>query len=375
MSKHRNVFLYLITILTLSSSQPSTTIQTDDMFAICTKLKLAGCAVNEIDPFIRSYVDGSIQDIGYDNWSLSLDPCQYDTVNMSWILSVADLSLLDLITGEQVLEFMPCELYVQMPSDFIAERNLTMISDDDYWFGTNGHCIYNESLILDCSDPNRTTNYSAPTECSSPFVTSSYKTSFLPGQEYCGIPCDLYFYGGDIEVLDNFNYSVTMIALFFAFGFFFNVSIEVHKKWKGKKKIRELPLHFDIPIIIAFWLLILDINVLIPHWINKDYFSCEIGGEQQALTIEPTIDTNPGCYASGQFVYLSILSMYLYFSLLGFSVWRSLYYPFKPLWGVHKLWFHLGLNVIVICFWIGSLIDDVYGAINVLGSCGPNLTG
>eukprot|EP01084_Bolivina_argentea_P239043 401718_1 len=50
---------------------------------VCTKLNLAGCGTNTLNPFIRSYVNNEIQILGY-NYSLPLDPCDFDTINMSW---------------------------------------------------------------------------------------------------------------------------------------------------------------------------------------------------------------------------------------------------------------------------------------------------
>eukprot|EP01084_Bolivina_argentea_P239042 401717_1 len=52
-------------------------------FQLCTKLNLAGCGTNTLNPFIRSYVNNEIQILGY-NYSLPLDPCDFDTINMSW---------------------------------------------------------------------------------------------------------------------------------------------------------------------------------------------------------------------------------------------------------------------------------------------------
>eukprot|EP00486_Rosalina_sp_Unknown_P013267 CAMPEP_0201597244 /NCGR_PEP_ID=MMETSP0190_2-20130828/193789_1 /ASSEMBLY_ACC=CAM_ASM_000263 /TAXON_ID=37353 /ORGANISM="Rosalina sp." /LENGTH=145 /DNA_ID=CAMNT_0048058121 /DNA_START=286 /DNA_END=720 /DNA_ORIENTATION=- len=145
---------------------------------------------------------------------------------MTWILSISDLSLLSIVTAEQVLDEMPCEIYTQMPDDFLSSRDLSDITTDEYWFGQNGNCVYNASKILDCSDPNRTTgNLSEPSlQCFYPFVPSGYKTQYDLlldlGLENCGISCEYYPYEGEISKLDDFNHAASVIALLFQIGFF-----------------------------------------------------------------------------------------------------------------------------------------------------------
>lgn len=301
---------------------------------------------------------------------------------MSWILSISDLSLLAIVTGQQILDEMPCEIYIQMPSDFLSSRDLSQITTDEYWFGNDGNCIYNASKSLDCLDPNRTySNFSdiniEELQCPYPFVESGYKTEYeelsAAGLENCGVACNYYPYQGDISKLDDFNHAASVIALLFQIGFFLNVSMEICKAFNSKTQWSKLPLSFDIPIVISFWMTIFTILLLIPSWAGKQYFGCETG--TNAIVTTPAHKTNIHCYIAGQFTMLSVSSIYFYCSLLAFSIWRSLASPFRPLWGIHKIWFHLCLNIVVLGYYIGALSEDIFGAINISGVCGPNVTG
>eukprot|EP01083_Nonionella_stella_P205786 749062_1 len=187
-----STFLYLFTAITLTNAAPPTTLFPTPIngsiipitgatgFQLCTKLNLAGCGTNTLNPFIRSYVNNEIQTLGY-NYSLPFDPCDFNTINMSWILSLADLALLSLVTADQVINEMPCELYIQMPNDFLSDRDISNIITDSYWFGPTGQCIYNHTNILDCSNPNRSIiNYTeTQLDCFYPFVKSNYKTPII----------------------------------------------------------------------------------------------------------------------------------------------------------------------------------------------------
>lgn len=298
---------------------------------------------------------------------------------MTWILSISDLSLLSIVTAEQVLEEMPCEIYIQMPTDFLSDRNLEAITTDQYWFGPDGECKYNASQVLDCSDPNRTVaNFTTEElQCFYPFVPSNYKTPitelYEAGFENCGIACDFYPYLGDVKKLDDFNHAASVLALIFGIGFFVNVSFEVYKACKSKTKFGRLPLSFDIPVIIACWLMVFTIILLIPSWGGKEYFACETGTD--AIIAGKTHKANINCYIAGQFMMCAISSMYLYCSLLSFSIWRSLTNPWKPLFGIHKIWFHIALNIVVLGYYISAVNEDIFGAINVSGVCGPNIEG
>eukprot|EP01084_Bolivina_argentea_P210519 358293_1 len=272
-------------------------------FKLCNQLNLAGCGVNTLPDFVRNYVNNEIQTAGY-NYSLPLDPCDFDTINMSWILSISDLSLLDLITADQVLSIMPCEIYIQMPSEFLSDRNIAEALTHSYWFGSNGHCQYNESRVLDCADANRTIlNYTTPVhmeECFYPFAPSKYETPIQElvdaGFTNCGLSCDFYPYGGDIQNLDVFNFAASMIALVFGVAYFMNVLLAL--KQKKSKRLCELSLSFDIPIMIALWVLILTIILVIPSIFGKDYFACEEGSN--AVVADPLYETNMHCFISGQ---------------------------------------------------------------------------
>lgn len=252
---------------------------------MCDELNLNGCGTNSIDPLIRSYVDSEIQNQGF-NYSLPYDPCDFDLINMSWILSISDLSLLSLITADQVLEEMPCEVYIQMPSDFLDNLGLSNITTESYWFGPpDGHCTFNASRVLNCSDPDYVAaNYTeSEAQCPPPFVPSSYATDIdikTDGYDYCSISCAYYPYMGDIAKLDDFNMVMSILGVVFCCGFFVNEAIEVVKTWKsGKLKLSKLPLTFDIPIVIAFWMIVLSSILIVPHIAGKAYFSCETGTE------------------------------------------------------------------------------------------------
>eukprot|EP01083_Nonionella_stella_P181586 650917_1 len=379
---------YFVSILVLLGSAQTLSFPTNgsfipitnaEGFELCTKLNLAGCGVTTIDPFIRGFLNDQIQSAGY-NYSLPLDPCEFDTINMSWILSIIDNTVLTYITADQVLNVMPCQIYIQMPA-FLSSKAISAIATDSYWFGSTGHCLYNESRVVDCSDPNRTiANYTSADiglECFYPFVPSHYETPFEPlydaGLTHCGVSCHYIPYMGDIKHLDDFNYASSMIALIFGIAFFINTSFEFHKAYKSKHSFSDLPLTFDIPVIIAIWMVILTILLAIPSWIGKEYFSCEIGTEAQVII--PSRETNIHCYVAGQFTLLGIHSIYLYNSLLAFAVWRSVANPWAPLFKIHKKWYHLGIHIVILGQYIGAMSEDIFTANSMSGICGPNVVG
>eukprot|EP01083_Nonionella_stella_P297564 1010409_1 len=347
-------------------------------FELCTKLNLAGCGVTTINPFIRGFINDQIHAASY-NYSLPFDPCEFHTINMSWILSLIDTTILTYITAEQVLTDMPCEISIQMPPDFLSSKGLSAITNETFWFGPTGHCIHNASNIVDCSDPNRTiANYtSEPLECFYPFVPSKYETPFKPlydaGLTHCGVSCGYTPYMSDIQQLDAFNYASSMIALICGIAFFINTSLELHNALKSGTAFSELPLLFDIPVLIAIWLMVLTILNAVPSWIGKEYFACEIGTNAKVML--PSRVTNVRCYIAGQLMLLSVHSIYVYGSLLTFVIWRSVAKPWSPLFKIHKKWYHVGANVIVLAQYIGAMSEDIFHGNNISGLCGPSVTG
>ena len=99
---------------------------------------------------------------------------------------------------------------------------------------------------------------------------------------------------------------------------------------------------FDIPFFCASALLGLTLCQLLPYLVGKDHFSCESGTEAW-IGASRLPHANWSCFAQGSVIYVSIITIYTYFMVLSFCIWRYLHRPLKPLYGIHKKWWHLAI--------------------------------
>lgn len=134
--------------------------------------------------------------------------------------------------------------------------------------------------------------------------------------------------------------------MFLLIGYFINLSLEYKKVRQNNGGLKDLPLTFDIPFFISAFLTVLTVCMLLPHLTGKRYWTCEDGGHDgnDAEVIDSTLpDSNVGCFIMGSLIYISFITMYSYFSLLAFCVWRYLKSPRKPLFGVKKRYYHVAM--------------------------------
>lgn len=181
-------------------------------------LDIYGCSIQAIPTTLRLLIEAQI-----DNFTLPTDPCQFHTINVSWIWNqIEDIeTYLDLIDAEDY-DTVPCYLLIQEPLKSVlstVDPNKSYLVSYSYWFGSNqtnfsdnsGACdIYNLTNALYCDDANYTgittdgnSTIDGDDECVYPFVESPYKRGYLEaiGLEYCGIPCEMDLYKGDINAL------------------------------------------------------------------------------------------------------------------------------------------------------------------------------
>ena len=92
----------------------------------------------------------------------------------------------------------------------------------------------------------------------------------------------------------------------------------------------DMPLTFDCPILISVNLLGFTICLFLPYAFGKPYFSCL----DDDVIAEKFPKQNSHCYVLGLFVFVFIHATYWYMALLSFAIWRYLYNPEKPLFGV-----------------------------------------
>ena len=179
-----------------------------------------------------------MEDYGY-NYTLPIDPCEYDTINVTWVIKATELeSLLSLITKDNYI-VTSCYLIIQEPLKTELEiLNITYLINYNYWFGdynfTNnnsgydindytGKCnITTKKNGLNCvNGTNNNHNISlgyvweeTDDGCYYPFVKGpkNYKTDYLTNiddsLDYCGVPCEFDLYKGNIQDLVKFlNYN------------------------------------------------------------------------------------------------------------------------------------------------------------------------
>ena len=305
-----------------------------NMHTVCHKLDEYGCNPTSIPELVRLYVNNKIND-----YTLPTDPCLFDTINMSWIFTQIDSSILNAINGASYFETIPCQVLIQI-SDILISKDLQYLITEDYWFGNQelnndkvGECdtintnnnLYNITLCDYHSDNptnNTTNNHTAETsnnnndqcinddkDCYYPYYRSSYKTNKLKvfGQCHCQLSCQLEFYPGqDIKQLDNYNLACCIIALFLIIGYFINwvlefKSIKNESNNRNNNKFCNLPLTFDIPIFCSLAAFSMIICLILPYTIlDKDYFSCDHRANTKiVLRAKRLPDANWSCFIQG----------------------------------------------------------------------------
>ena len=208
---------------------------------------------------------------GIDGYILPSNPCEFDNINMTWIFTQVDSSVLNLVTDNSYFETIPCQLLTQLPW-LLQQRDLNYLISDDYWFGDDPQCdtittannLYN---ITECDyvttnnntntywngthwvvqNPNITESYDeCPNDdrCYYPFVRTRFESDKLKdfGMCHCQESCKFRFYGGDIEILDIYNQSCCWISLIFIIGYFINLFLEYKNIRRQNHKIKDLPL-------------------------------------------------------------------------------------------------------------------------------------
>ena len=147
------------------------------------------------------------------------NPCEFNTINVSWIWNQIDgielyLSFID----DEEWDAVPCYILIQEPLKSILstlDTDKSYLVDYNYWFGdsinfdeNNGKCdIYNLTNALYCNNDTNITYAASTQTCRYPLVESKkYKMQFLEewGLEHCGYRCDFNLYKGDMDALVKF---------------------------------------------------------------------------------------------------------------------------------------------------------------------------
>ena len=173
-----------------------------------------------------------------------------------------------------------------------------------------------------------------------------------------------------VDVLqDTFSVTSITFSLLFSLGYAINVTTELGRIFKStNKKFSDLPLTIDCPIFIAGNMLAFIICFLLPYIVGKPYFNCTNDG---SVLVTKVPEQNWSCGIQGWINVISIHGTFWYMSLLSFSVFRYVKNPERPLFGIHKFWYHCFVWSIVLSLFIGTLIVDMYTNLPPLGLCGP----
>eukprot|EP01083_Nonionella_stella_P252750 870494_1 len=110
--------------------------QAEDTFSLCHELNQYGCNPTEIPSIVESYINS------IENYVLPQNPCEFDTINMTWIFTQVDASVLDLVSDNSYFATIPCQLLIQIPN-ILTDRNIQYLTEHNYWFGNNdnsGQC-------------------------------------------------------------------------------------------------------------------------------------------------------------------------------------------------------------------------------------------
>ena len=306
---------------------------------MCHRLNQYGCNPTSIDDLVEFYINSRM-----DGYILPTDPCLFDTINMSWIFTKIDSSILNSIGGSY-FQIIPCQILTQIP-DILTNKGVEYLLDENYWFGDEdgmGQCdivntdnnpynitICDYSFLSNMNDTNNsviTSNsnssqeidkcYNDDKDCYYPFYRSEYQTNKQKdfGRCHCQLSCQLEFYPGkDINDLNNFTQSCCWISFFLIMGYFINCVLEYKKiKKDSNNKIRDLPLTFDIPFICSICLFSMIICLLLPYTIvDKDYFSCDHRADTKiTLNSKRLPEGNWSCFIQG----ISIYNTYLRYIL------------------------------------------------------------
>ena len=320
------------------------------------------------------YING-----GIDGYILPSNPCGFDNINMTWIFSQVDPSILDLVTDNSYFSTIPCQLLVQLPW-LLDERDINYLIDQDYWFGDDGQCdivntennVYNITICeYELIQVNNNSNLNETKEtfdecpnddrCYYPFVLTKYKSDDLKqfGMCHCQESCQFRFYGGNIEILDIYNQCCLWISLLLIIGYFLNLYMELKNIREQRQRIIDLPFTFDIPFFCASALFLLTLCQLLPYLVGKDYFSCETG-TLATIRGKDLPKSSYSCFIQGSIIYISIITVYTYFVVLSFCVWRYLHRPLKPLFGIHKKWWHFAIWIYILGLFCLSVFFPIF---------------
>eukprot|EP01084_Bolivina_argentea_P259565 438001_1 len=366
-----------------SPTLPPTPNNHSNTFWICNLLNEYGCNAASIPTVVLAF----IKQYASSDYYIPTDRCDYHTVNLTTIQSEenVDLSLLSVVPSD-IFTQTPCEFLVQLPYDLLHQKNVTYLTDYDYWFTDGNYLNCNQSLIINCdyNISNQTSNKNTNklcylgTECLYPFVQSTY-VKYYPrqgGMCHCNIDCRLRPFKWKISTFDTIIDICACVSSISLLIYFINTGSECYFKRKYSKQSN---LAGDLPPVIACIMVIFVICFVVPKY-DRQSFTCEDRIEWNTSNNMPkgavysgTLpQANTLCYVSGITIYICLIFLFGYFALLSFVIYRSISAPMNSLWNIKKRYWHLMIFVYTVVFTSIAIYEGAISADLTFGTCGPS---